>query len=175
MGCSLCPQKAPEPEEAEEDIPIFGLKKRQRYLLRSSWRGINRELKKTGNLILNKLLAENPSLLNLFPKYEHLNTERDRNNDEAFQEEVERAMDRLDEAMADIQEDPKKLEKSFTDIGKSLKSIQGFSPQYLQMLEGAFLDSIRSILEDRYTPQMETIYSILISNIIKYLSEGFSA
>ena len=36
-------------------------------------------------IILFRLLAENPSLLNLFPKYEHLNTERDRNNDEAFQ------------------------------------------------------------------------------------------
>ena len=36
-------------------------------------------------IILFRLLAENPSLLNLFPKYEHLNTEKDRNNDEAFQ------------------------------------------------------------------------------------------
>jgi len=179
MGCWLCAQQRQEPEaqagQADPpDQPVFGLKKRQRFLLRSSWRGINRELKKTGNSIINKLLSTHPELLHLYPKYSHLATEADRNNNEQYQEELEKMMEEIDLIMADVQDQPERLDPSFRKLGESAAKVEGFSPQTFQYLTSPVLESVSTTLDERYTPQMETIYSILISSVIESLTAGFS-
>ena len=40
-------------------------------------------------------------------------------------------------------------------------------------MEQPFLDAVKTILEDRYTEQMATIYQITIKFILKQLEDGF--
>lgn len=183
MGCSAS-QEGKEEEDTKgdkdqeliqvQDEIICGLNRKQRFLLKSSWKGVSRAMRVTGVQLFVKLFEENPELNALFPKFYGLETSTARATNETFQEHAEIVMERVDFAISHLQESPDSFVSMLKSTGKTHTKFSGFKAEYFQLVETPFLVAVERTLDERYTPQMETIYKILIAEVIRYLQEGYN-
>merc|ERR1712127_52830 len=112
------------------------------------------------------MFTTNPEVQSLFVEFKNLQTPENMRANEKFQEHGEKVMERIDEAVASIEE-MDCMTSLLMQTGAYHKQIPGFDPEMFRLAEAPFLASIESTLGERYTPQMETIYKVIAAYIIQ--------
>jgi len=160
-------------EVAKENTDKIGLTKRQRFLLKGSWKGVSRELQVTGVRVFIKMFQDHPETLEHFPKFRDLDSSDKQRNSEAFKEHAEKVFIRLDEALLSVEE-PEILTAILLETGAYHKKIPGFRPEMFRYAEEPFLHALQTTLDERYTSQMDVIYCIIAQYIIQTLIDGYN-
>lgn len=178
MGC-ISSKKADSPTleletvEVDEAKEIIGLTKRQRFLLKGSWKGVSREMQTTGVRLFIQMFLAHPETIQYFPKFEGLTNPEDQRKSEVFQDHSEMVMARIDEALANV-EKPEVLTAVLKATGAGHRKVPGFNPDMFWYAEEPFLESVKLTLDERYTPQMGSIYTIIARYIIQTLIDGYN-
>jgi len=159
--------------EVKETENIIGLTKRQRFLLKGSWKGVSRELQATGVRLFIQMFQSHPDTLQIFPQFEGLTCPEEQKKSEVFQDHSSKVMERIDEALANV-ENPDILSAILMETGAYHKKIPGFKPEMFSYAEEPLLDSLRVTLDERYTPQMDVIYHVIAKYIIQTLIDGYN-
>jgi len=180
MGCiaSKKPQSGGiELTEAELEVKetenVIGLTKRQRFLLKGSWKGVSRELQVTGVRLFVQMFISHPETLELFPQFSDLNSPEKQKSSDVFKDHGEKVFIRIDEALSSV-DDPQILTSILLETGAYHKKIQGFKPEMFWYAEEPFLEALRLTLDERYTPQMDVIYHVIVQYIIQTLVDGYN-
>ena len=154
MGCcTSSSRKQPENIPQEEDKHVSGLSKKQRFLLKGSWKGISRDLEKTTENLAQELMQRDET----FPMRE----------DEIFLM-TEQLMDRVDLVVFHLEEENTILE-ILQNTSMDLKNQYNLST--FSNIPEPLLCTIGMILEERYTQQMETIYKLFIPFIFEIMED----
>lgn len=178
MGCIASKDSTPRnieltEVEVKEQENVMGLTKRQRFLLKGSWKGVSRELQLTGVRLFVQMFQTHPETLELFPKFSDLDSADKQQNSEVFKEHGEKVFIRIDEALASA-DDPDVLTSILLETGAYHKKIPGFKPEMFWYAEEPFLEALRVTLDERYTAQMDVIYHVISRYIIQTLIDGYN-
>ena len=100
-------------------------------------------------------------------------------------------MERIDNALFSM-EDPETMKSIFMETGAYHRRIVGFRPEmfkvqscivvdfwaehdpFFQFAEEPLLNALRQTLDERYTPQMEVIYRVIVQFVIQIMIEGYN-
>jgi len=159
--------------EVQESGNLMGLTKRQRFLLKGSWKGVSRELQVTGVRLFVQMFQVHPETLQYFSDFSELDSPEKQKNSDTFKTHAEKVLIRIDEAMSNL-DDPDILTEILLQTGAFHKKIPGFKPEMFWYAEEPFLETLKVTLSDRYTAQMDVIYVIMAKYIIQTLVEGYN-
>ncbi|XP_013077631.2 cytoglobin-1-like [Biomphalaria glabrata] len=148
--------------------PRLPLSAMQIFKLKKNWKGVKRRLEDTGVEMLIRLFRLEPSTQIQFKNIRHLETEDKLRMSEELEKHAGKMMASLDDIVNNIDDVDYAMDK-ITKVAQQHEQFQGFAPEQFSLMEQPFLDSVRIILEDRYTDNMDTIYRILIKFILSNL------
>ncbi|KPJ17275.1 Neuroglobin [Papilio machaon] len=178
MGCKLSQLAASEftndplarpPPTADPRSPLSA---KQQYCMLASWKGIFRQIEKTGIILFVKLFQENEELLHLFEDFRHLQTVEAQVSSTELAEHATKVMHTLDEGIKGLGD----MDSFFAyvqHVGSTHTQVPGFVADNFMKIEKPFLDAAKTTLGDRYTPNIENIYKITIRFILENLVKGF--
>ncbi|XP_035696402.1 cytoglobin-1-like [Branchiostoma floridae] len=164
------PPKSSTPSALDERLPLT---QKQKFLLLKSWKGVARQISQCGKTMLIRLFKDDPQLMAVFnQKFRHL---RERDADVLYQDAILDAhaatvMEALHEAITHL-DDSVFVMKVLHDVGK-MHQRYNVDPSVFLKVEKPFLTAVSEVLGDRYTKNMEEIYTITIKFILATLSEG---
>ncbi|KAG6453853.1 neuroglobin [Manduca sexta] len=178
MGCELTKLAASEfnhdlldrpPPPADPRSPLTT---KQQYCMLASWKGIFRQIEKTGILLFIKLFEENEELLHLFDKFSELRTIEDQAQSEELAEHATKVMHTLDEGIKGLG-DVDSFFAYIRHVGATHHQVPGFKAENFWKIEQPFLQAAKTTLGDRYTPNIENIYKLTIRFILENLVKGY--
>uniref|UniRef100_A0A0K0EIZ9 GLOBIN domain-containing protein n=1 Tax=Strongyloides stercoralis TaxID=6248 RepID=A0A0K0EIZ9_STRER len=148
------------------------LTERQKFLLVKNWKGISRRARDAGTNLFVQLLSEHQELGDYFifgnvkakDKYEMLADERIQNHGEAV-------MRILDSVITSVN-DPQEMFRILEEQGKQHAIKKNFKPELFREVEDALFYSIKLILDERYTDNMDSIYRIIMKTVLKTLEDS---
>eukprot|EP00092_Neocalanus_flemingeri_P093546 GFUD01118899.1.p1 GENE.GFUD01118899.1~~GFUD01118899.1.p1 ORF type:complete len:179 (+),score=51.20 GFUD01118899.1:248-784(+) len=152
---------------------VTGLSKKQRFLLKGSWKGVSREFESTGVLWLVELFTTHPPTRACFTQFSLLGLDGELQECEEFRQHAEQVMERIDNALFSM-EDPDTMKSILLETGAYHRRVVGFRPEMFQFAEEPLLNALRCTLDERYTPQMEVIYSVIVQFMTQTLIEGYN-
>ncbi|XP_075976998.1 neuroglobin-like [Anticarsia gemmatalis] len=179
MGCELT--KLAASELNHQDVidrppppgdPRSPLTPKQQYCIMASWKGIFREIERTGITLFIKLFEENEDLLHLFEKFAELKENGELHSSEELSEHATKVMHTLDEGIKSLGN-----VDAFFDyirhVGATHHQVPGFKAENFWKVEEPFLQAAKTTLGDRYTPNIEEIYKLTIKFILENLVKGY--
>ncbi|XP_022827113.1 neuroglobin-like [Spodoptera litura] len=179
MGCELSKLASSEfnshdaldrpPPPADPRSPLTT---KQQYCMLASWKGIFRQIEKTGILLFIKLFEENEDLLHLFEKFGELKTAEAQMSSEELAEHATKVMHTLDEGIKGLAD----IDAFFAyirHVGATHHQVPGFKAENFWKIEQPFLQAAKTTLADRYTPNIEEIYKKTIRFILENLVKGY--
>jgi len=161
-----------EPPPPAPTDPRLPLTARQVFSITKSWKGIARAMEQTGVLMFIKLFEEHIELLELFSKFRNLKTREAQSESEELQEHAAKVMNTLDEAIKAL-ENIDFFFEYLHQVGRTHHKLPGFHKEYFWKIEKPFLEAVKETLGDRYTDNIESIYTITIKFILETLVKGF--
>ncbi|XP_049875490.1 neuroglobin-like [Pectinophora gossypiella] len=177
MGCELTklasselnndPLNRPPPPSD----PRSPLSAKQQYCMLASWKGIFRQIEKTGIILFIKLFEENAELLDLFEQFRE-KTHLDLSTSAELAEHATKVMHTLDEGIKSTGN----IDAFFAyvrHVGATHHQVPGFKAENFWKIEQPFLEAAKTTLGDRYTPNIENIYKITIRFILENLVIGY--
>ncbi|CAH0727238.1 unnamed protein product, partial [Brenthis ino] len=178
MGCKLSQLAASEfthdpfdrPPPASD--PRSPLTAKQQYCIMASWKGIFRQIEKTGIILFVKLFEENEELMHLFEKFRELRTKEAIVSSAELAEHATKVMHTLDEGIKGLAD----MDAFFTyvrHVGATHQQVPGFKAENFMKIEQPFLEAAKTTLGDRYTPNIENIYKMTIRFILENLVKGY--
>ncbi|KAM3717963.1 Neuroglobin [Dirofilaria immitis] len=155
-----------------EDDPRIPLTHKQKYVLTKNWKGIDREVSEAGVEMFLKMLSLHPEYYKLFP-FAGIATSSDEKKrmDECLIKHGESVMKFLGQAISNIENSDKFFEL-IEENGRYHAHKKYFKPEMFWVMEEPFLYSVKLILGDRYTDNMQSIYKTVISIILSGLEKG---
>uniref|UniRef100_A0AC35TW39 GLOBIN domain-containing protein n=1 Tax=Rhabditophanes sp. KR3021 TaxID=114890 RepID=A0AC35TW39_9BILA len=164
------PESSPKPDD-----PRIPLNERQKFLLIKNWKGISRRAKETGANLFVTLLSEHEELWQYF----HFDSSKESNkwdmlNDEKIQNHGEAVMKLLDTVICKVNE-PDEMIRLLTDQGKQHAIKKNFKPELFKVVEDPLFYSIKLILDERYTDNMDNIYRVIMTLVLDTLVESCRA
>ncbi|XP_045773923.1 neuroglobin-like [Maniola jurtina] len=178
MGCKLSQLAASEFSQDPLDRPPppadprSPLTPKQQYCIMASWKGIFRQIEKTGIILFVKLFEENEDLLHLFEDFRELRTKEAIVNSEELAEHATKVMHTLDEGIKSLAD----MDTFFAyvrHVGGTHRQVPGFKAENFMKIEQPFLEAAKTTLGDRYTPNIENIYKMTIRFILENLVKGY--
>ncbi|XP_013773183.1 neuroglobin-like [Limulus polyphemus] len=161
---------SPVPPPADPRLPLT---MKQRFSILSSWKGIARAMESTGVTMFIKLFQENSDLLNLFTKFQSLNTQESQKDSMELAQHASIVMATLDEGLRALDRVDYFIEY-LESVGRFHRNIASFKKEYFWNIEQPFLAAVQETLGDRYTANMENIYKITIHFILETIVKGFN-
>uniref|UniRef100_A0A0N5C039 GLOBIN domain-containing protein n=1 Tax=Strongyloides papillosus TaxID=174720 RepID=A0A0N5C039_STREA len=148
------------------------LTERQKFLLVKNWKGISRRARDAGTNLFVQLLSEHQELSEYFmfgnmvgkDKYEMMSDERIQNHGEAV-------MKILDSVITSVN-DPQEMFKILEEQGKQHALKKNFKPELFREVEDALFYSIKLILDERYTDNMDGIYRVVMKTVLQTLEDS---
>ncbi|XP_076354057.1 neuroglobin-like [Tachypleus tridentatus] len=153
--------------------PRLPLTMKQRFSILSSWKGIARAMESTGVTMFIKLFQENSDLLNLFTKFQSLNTQESQKDSMELAQHASIVMATLDEGLRALDRVDYFI-KYLESVGRFHQNIAGFRKEYFWKIEQPFLAAVQETLGDRYTANMENIYKITIHFVLETIVKGYN-
>ncbi|XP_013196535.2 neuroglobin [Amyelois transitella] len=178
MGCQLTKLAASEvnhdaldrpPPEADPRSPLTT---KQQYCMLASWKGVFRQIEKTGIILFIKLFEENEDLLHLFEKFGELKTKEAFAISPELVEHATKVMHTLDEGIKGLADIDTFL-LYIRHVGATHHQVPGFKAENFWKVEQPFLEAAKTTLGDRYTPNIENIYKLTIRFILENLVKGY--
>lgn len=162
----------PEPPPPKPTDPRLPLTAKQLFSIGKSWKGIARAMEPTGVAMFVTLFQEHDDMRLLFTKFQNLYTRETQEQSSELQEHATLVMSTLDESIQALDN----LDFFFDflhQIGANHTKIPGFEKDFFWKIEKPFLAAVKTTLADRYTENIETIYTITIRFILETLVKGF--
>lgn len=178
MGCKLAKLASSElnhdafDRPAPPSDPRCPLTTKQQYCMLASWKGIYRQIEKTGIILFVKLFEENKDLLALFTKFSELHTAEHQFSSTELAEHATKVMHTLDEGIKSLR-DVDGFLAYVQHVGATHHQIDGFEASNFWKVEQPFLEAAKITLGDRYTPNIENIYKLTIRFILENLVKGY--
>ncbi|CAB3255989.1 unnamed protein product [Arctia plantaginis] len=178
MGCKLTKLLASEMNHDEINRPPpphdprSPLTTKQQYCILASWKGIFRQIEKTGIVLFIKLFEENEELLHLFEKFAKLKENGELASSEELAEHATKVMKTLDEGIKGLGD----IDAFFAyvrHVGATHHQVPGFKVENFWKVEEPFLQAAKTTLGDRYTPNIENLYKLTIKFILENLVKGY--
>jgi len=158
MGCSvlskLIQKNTPAATDCEERH-CTDLNKKQRFLLKCSWKGVAREMERAGTVVLSELMNSNQELLQCFQVLQ----------DERREEIISILMEDIDSIIFHLEEQDT-ISNILHKIWGNFQKIAGFSGETFEHFQEPFLTGVSQVLDERYSVHMEEIYKVFIRFII---------
>uniref|UniRef100_A0A8R1TWY9 GLOBIN domain-containing protein n=1 Tax=Onchocerca volvulus TaxID=6282 RepID=A0A8R1TWY9_ONCVO len=159
----------------KEDDPRIPLTQKQKYLLTKNWKGIDREVCAAGVEMFLKMLSTHPEYYKMFPFYNiATSSEEKKRMDDCLKAHGESVMKFLGQAISNIGSSDKFFEL-INENGRSHAHKKHFKPEMFWAMEEPFLYSVKLILGERYTDNMQSIYKTVIVIILSELEKGCQA
>ncbi|KAK7493440.1 hypothetical protein BaRGS_00015340, partial [Batillaria attramentaria] len=117
------------------------------------------------------LFKSNSDLKSLFQGFKDLKTDDELRSNEALENHATLVMTTLDDAITHI-DNFDYVSEVLRKTGASHHRFEGFNSENFWQIKDPFLDAVKVTLEDRYTDNMEAIYKIAITFILKTMVEG---
>ncbi|RUS80359.1 hypothetical protein EGW08_011877 [Elysia chlorotica] len=149
----------------------IGLSYKQVFSLKQSWKGIKRKMEETGVEMFVRLFKTNSDLQALFQGFKHIRSDDELRSNEALEYHATLVMTTLDDAITHI-DNYEFVRQLLHKTGGSHMKFAGFHPDNFMQIKEPFLEAVRVTLGDRYTENMQTIYTIAITFILSTLVEG---
>ncbi|KAK3586264.1 hypothetical protein CHS0354_004667 [Potamilus streckersoni] len=153
--------------------PRLPFNARQIFKLQKSWKGIKRNLEATGVEMFVRMFRNNDDLRLLFTKFRNLKTVDELRLDENVELHGKTVMDVIDEVISNIENVDYVLEL-MKNTGRIHRRFAGFTASYFWHIEKPFLEAVKITLGDRYSDNMDVIYKIFISFLLKHLEQGMT-
>ncbi|KAI3380678.1 hypothetical protein SNEBB_004451 [Seison nebaliae] len=141
---------------------------KQRYQLRASWKGIRRDFDSTASTMFGSLFENNEDIREKFQKFGNYN-QSNIYSSESFKEHALIITAAIDKVVT-ILHHQSSYEYLFR-LGQFHIS-KNLDPEVFQLLKKPFLHAVKNSLDERYTLNMQNIYSHLIDYIINTMIEG---
>ncbi|VDK28343.1 unnamed protein product [Gongylonema pulchrum] len=167
------PKKSTPPAKDDEfNDSRIPLTRKQKFVLIKNWKGIEREVSAAGIEMFLKMLAEHPEYYELF-KFRNIANAAKENQaqDELLSAHGAAVMKFLGQAISKI-EDADVFYSLLEDNGKQHAYKKLFKPEMFWEMEQPFLYSVKLILGERYTDNMDAIYKSVIHLILQRMEEA---
>lgn len=148
-----------------------GLTVRQVFSIKQSWKAIQRQETEFGVEMFMRLFKTNSDLQALFQGFKHIRSDDELRSNEALEYHATLVMTTLDDAITHI-DNYEFVRQLLHKAGGSHIKFEGFQPDNFLQIKEPFLEAVRVTLGDRYTDNMQTIYTIAITFILSTLVEG---
>jgi len=165
--------KAPPEQKSKEQNPS-PLTTRQAFSLRQSWKAIMRNEVDFGTEMFLLLFRTDPEIQPMFDSFKHITSEEDFHNNEEWENFVTDVMVTLDDVITRI-DDYAFVKKHLARVGATHIKFAGFRQSKFVAVRDTFLESVRLTLGDRYTDNIQNIYTIFINFILESIVEGMEA
>ncbi|XP_059148296.1 neuroglobin-like isoform X2 [Physella acuta] len=166
MGCLQ--GKSNPPGGALNEI---GLSYKQSFSLKQSWKGIKRETEFTGIEMFVRLFKTSADLQNMFHAFKDIRSDDELRSNDALENHATLVMTTLDDAITHI-DDYEFVKEVLYKTGGSHVKFAGFKSDNFLAIKEPFLEAVRVTLGDRYTDNMQNIYTIAITFILQTLKDG---
>ncbi|CAG5132215.1 unnamed protein product [Candidula unifasciata] len=154
--------------QCERDI---GLTQKQVFSFRQSWKGIKRRMEDTGVEMFVRLFKTNASLQKMFQGFKDIRSDDELRSNEALEYHATLVMTTLDDAITHI-DNYDYVRQLLQKTGASHVKFIGFQPDNFMAIKEPFLEAVKVTLGDRYTENMQNIYTIAITFILQSLVGG---
>ncbi|CAG0885047.1 unnamed protein product [Darwinula stevensoni] len=165
------PLPPPSPAPALLD-PRLPLTLRQRISIMESWKGISCDMTPIGISMLVKLFENHCDLLNLFEKFQGLEVQDGQAERMELKDHARNAIATLDNGIKSL-DNLDVYFKYLHAVGETHTKIPGFEKENFKKIKGPFLRAVRETLQERYTPNIESIYRVAIDFLIQTLIDGY--
>lgn len=118
------------------------------------------------------MFQEHEELLDLFTKFRDMRTREEQAESLELQQHAAIVMTTLDEGITAL-DNVDFFFDFLHQVGRTHRKIPGFHKEYFWKIQRPFLEAVKETLEDRYTENMETIYTITIRFILETLVKGY--
>ncbi|CAL1526185.1 unnamed protein product [Lymnaea stagnalis] len=156
---------------AKGHINAVGISYRQAFSLKQSWKGIKRRMEDTGIEMFVRLFKTSPPLQAMFQSFKDIKSDDELRGNEALENHATLVMNTLDDAITHI-DNYDYVKELLSKTGVSHTKFDHFKPDYFLAIKEPFLEAVRVTLGDRYTDNMQNIYTIAITFILQTLKEG---
>ncbi|BFZ07378.1 hypothetical protein BsWGS_10417 [Bradybaena similaris] len=149
----------------------LGLTQKQVFSFKQSWKGIKRRMEDTGVEMFVRLFKTNASLQKMFQGFKDIRSDDDLRSNEALEYHATLVMTTLDDAITHI-DNYDYVRQLLQKTGASHVKFTGFQPDNFMAIKEPFLEAVKVTLGDRYTENMQNIYTIAITFILQSLVGG---
>ncbi|CAG9538432.1 unnamed protein product [Cercopithifilaria johnstoni] len=158
--------------DSEFNDPRIPLTRKQKFVLIKNWKGIERDVTTAGIEMFLKMLAEHPEYYDLFKFRNIANTTKENQaNDERLSAHGAAVMKFIGKAISQI-ENADEFFMLLEVNGKQHAYRGAFKPEMFWEMENPFLYSVKLILGERYTDNMDAIYKTVIQLILQRMEEA---
>ncbi|XP_055881103.1 neuroglobin-like isoform X4 [Biomphalaria glabrata] len=144
---------------------------RQAFKIKQSWKGIRRNMEVTGIEMFMRLFRSNSELQAMFKGFKDIKTDSELRSNEALENHATLVMTTLDDAITHI-DNYEYVKDLLYRTSATHTKFTGFQPAYFMHVKEPFLEAVRVTLGDRYTDNMQNIYTIAITYVLQTLKEG---
>uniref|UniRef100_A0A915PTF1 Globin family profile domain-containing protein n=1 Tax=Setaria digitata TaxID=48799 RepID=A0A915PTF1_9BILA len=171
-GVPMTPTMKARNSEAKDCDPRIPLTQKQKYVLTKNWKGIDREVCAAGVEMFLKMLSLHPEYYKLFPFHTiATSSEEKQRMDDCLRAHAESVMKFFGHTIANIGNTEKFFEL-LNENGRSHAHKKYFKPEMFWVMEEPFLYSVKLILGERYTDNMDSIYKTLITIMLTEMEKG---
>ncbi|CAG9530967.1 unnamed protein product [Cercopithifilaria johnstoni] len=161
--------KAQNSNAKDNVISRIPLTEKQKFVLTKNWKGIDREVTEAGVEMFLKLFSLHPEYFELFPFHGIATSNEEKQRmDESLRAHGENVMKFIGQVISNIGND-EKFFQLIDENGRYHAHKKLFKPELFWMIEEPFLYSMKSILRERYTDNMCSIYKTVIKLILSEL------
>ncbi|KAM3717962.1 Cytoglobin-1 [Dirofilaria immitis] len=148
------------------------LTRKQKFVLIKNWKGIERDVTNAGIEMFLKMLTEHPEYYEFFKFRNIANIAKENQvNDERLSAHGAAVMKFIGKAISQI-ENADVFFALLENNGKQHAHRGAFKPEMFWEMENPFLYSVKLILGERYTDNMDAIYKTVIQLILQRMEEA---
>ncbi|KAH9509054.1 hypothetical protein Btru_048904 [Bulinus truncatus] len=169
-----CLEEEEEPEPSDTVCAGYtaaGISSRQGFSLKQSWKGIKRKMEDTGVEMFVRLFRSNSELQVMFKGFKDIKSDSELRSNEALENHATLVMSTLDDAITHI-DNYDYVKDLLYKTSVTHTKFTGFQPGFFMHVKEPFLEAVRVTLGDRYTDNMQNIYTIAITYVLQTLQEG---
>ncbi|XP_005092316.1 neuroglobin isoform X2 [Aplysia californica] len=147
------------------------LSTRQVFSLKQSWKAIMRDDVGFGIEMFIRLFKTSSHLQTMFQGFKDIRSDDELRSNEALEYHATLVMTTLDDAITHI-DNYDFVKQLLSKTGASHVKFAGFKSTNFLAIKEPFLEAVRVTLGDRYTENMQNIYTIAIIFILETLKQG---
>ncbi|VDK84428.1 unnamed protein product [Litomosoides sigmodontis] len=167
-----CNKSSGKPTDDEFNDSRIPLTRRQKFVLTKNWKGIERDVTNAGIEMFLKMLTEHPEYYEFFKFRNIANKAKEKQaTDERLSAHGAAVMKFIGKVISQIENADTffmLLEKN----GQEHAHRGAFQPEMFWEMENPFLYSVKLILGERYTANMDAIYKTVIQLILQRMEEA---
>ncbi|CAK9301320.1 unnamed protein product [Gordionus sp. m RMFG-2023] len=149
--------------------PRVPLTRREIFLAGKSWKGVTRNMEETGMHMINKLIKQNPEFEEIIKS-----NAKEEDKDNALCTTADSMMSGFSKSILLLEDYDKFVDFLFA-LGNSYRQFHNFNDTYFEKLREPFLSAIRETLQDRYTDNIQNIYTKAFNFIVQTMKEGYNS